>query len=292
MQNYLNITGAQRHFDRLGIPVELNVRTNFRQRYVDFTTGVEVSGYIPPDNADRIAAMNQYITLINTWRDRLEPSWLNFFPAAEIPKDLLLPFKDFLIKHNLTAAMPGFFAATGFGAHNVLDKPAVSVIRSLGPDMVNALLGKQATIVPVSHRNQDIYEASERLIGRENILYSSTVFAASLPCQGGNGDRVTLMVRNSKTGWVTKVVAKKLLWATSPTEENLAPFPLEPQFRRLFTKLTYSNAYVAVISHPALPNDTTSERFVISLRKWCAESLLKDRLGSGGPVTWSRMVTP
>jgi hypothetical protein len=256
VQNYINVTGALRHFNRLGVPMQLNVRSTNVQRNVDFSTGVELTGYVPPAAADRTAALNKFVDLTEQWRTRMEPGYHNFWPAGQVPEDLLLPFGEWVVKHNLTAAVPTFFSTTGFGTDDLLAKPTLGVIRSINPDLILTLLGRLNSLIPVSRRNQDIYDRSRVVIGDQDILFDSTVVTSNLPCNGAQGN-ATLFVQNARTGAITVVVAKRVIFTAVPSEANLAPFAIRQETKNLLSKLTYSTVYAAVVSHQSLPVNTT-----------------------------------
>jgi hypothetical protein len=219
------------------------------QQFIDFTTGARLTNYTPPPTADRSAALRRYLEAAEQFLPILEPGWWNFPEPSEIPADLLLPFCDFAAKYNLTAGIPQIFATTGFGKHNFLNSTTLFLMRSFDVSMVRTLLGLEANFVPVSRRNQDLYDAISTLLGPD-ALTSSTVTDAQ---RSNGGEGVTLEVYNWATGVTTRVVAKKLLFTAAPTDENLEPFNLDGNEKKAFDGLYYSSSVVGIVSHPSLP---------------------------------------
>ena len=126
------------------------------------------------------------------------------------------------------------------------------VTRSLNVDMIRTLLGIVPGFVPSSRKNQDLYDAILRFLGSD-VLLSTTVVDAERSDRGG----IVLKARNSKTGELTRIEAKKLLYTIQPTEDNLAPFNPDAQEKTTFAKFQYTRSYVGVVSHPSLPLNTT-----------------------------------
>ncbi|KAK3326857.1 hypothetical protein B0H66DRAFT_574100 [Apodospora peruviana] len=252
VQNYIDLANATAFFARLNVTTQANVRASPAQVYADFTTGVELTNYSPPAAADRTDALKRYLALAEQYLPVMEPGWWTFPEPVDIPADLLLPFRDFVIKHNLTAGVPQIFATTGFGIHDLLGSLTMWVMRSFNIDMVRTLLGIDAAFVPASRKNQDLYDAIQRLLG-SNALLSSTVTKAERSEKGG----VVLEVRSSVTGKTTRIVAKKLLFTAPPTNANMVPFDLDSIEKSVFGDFSYSATYVGVVSHPSLPANTS-----------------------------------
>lgn len=236
-------------------------------RYVDFTNGKDVI-FTEPASADRLAAFRRFLAVMEQYEDRLDPGYHNFYAAEEIPEDLSMPIDKFVEKHNLTAALPQFYTSVGFGERTFRTKPALSLMRSLPPAFIRVFLGLETPIIPASRRIMDVYDASQRLIGDENILLNTVVESSSSNLAGegniactdikGPGN-VTLIVRNEITGKKTKIIAKRLLITAIPSDQNLAPLPVIPILKNMFSRMwTFpSTAIVSIISHPALPLNTS-----------------------------------
>lgn len=196
--------------------------------------------------------MKRYLGLLEQYLPVMEPGWWSFPEPKNIPADLLLPFRDVIAKYNLTPAVPQIFSTNGIGIYDILSSPTMWVMRSLNVDMIRTLLGVTPGFVPSSRNNQDLFDAILRFLGSD-VLLSTTVVDAERSDKHG----IVLKVRNSKTGELTRIEAKKLLYTIPPTEDNLDPFNPDTQERNTLTKFQYSRSYVGVISHPSLPLGAT-----------------------------------
>ncbi|KAK0738883.1 hypothetical protein B0T18DRAFT_335184 [Schizothecium vesticola] len=249
VQNWIEINNASAFFARFGVAVQPNVRSVLDQHFIDFETGARLSNYTPPSAIDRSTALRKYLEVAEQFLPILQPGWWNFPPPSQIPADLLLPFRDFVVKYKLAAGIPQIFATTGFGKHNFMDALTLFVMRSFDVSMVRTLLGLDANFVPVSRKNQDLYDAILTSLGPDGLTSSTVVDAHR---SAGNGG-VELEVYNWATGGTTRVVAKKLLITVAPTEENLEPFHLHRDEKSVFDGLHYSTSVVGIVSHPSLP---------------------------------------
>ena len=236
----------------MNISTQPNVRSVLDQVYVDFTTGKRLSSYTPPPAADRTDALRRFLAVAEQYLPQLEPGWWTFPDSQQIPEDLLLPFRDFVAKYNLTAGVPQIFSTTGFGTYDLMDSLTLWVMRSFNVDMVRTLLGINAGFVPASRRNQDLYDAILRFLGPD-VLLSSSVIRGKRSDSGG----VVLDVRDSVSGTTTRIVAKKLLFTAPPTDVNTAPFDLDATEKSTLAQFRYGAAYVGVVSHPSLPLNTS-----------------------------------
>ncbi|KAK3377640.1 hypothetical protein B0H63DRAFT_221540 [Podospora didyma] len=257
VQNYLDLPGAKEFFTRFGVATQPNVRNVLDQYYIDFTTGARLTNYSPPPTSDRTAALRRYLQLAEQYLSIMEPGWWTFPPPKDIPADLLLPFRDFVAKYNLTAGVPQIFFTTGFGVHDLMGSLTMWVMRSFNVDLARTILGINTAFVPSSRKNQDLYDAILRLLG-DDVLLNSTVVSSERPSANAttNGP-VILTVRSSSTGATTLIVAKKLLFTAPPTPNNLAPFDPDPAELSTFSRFRYSATYVGIVTHPSLPRNAS-----------------------------------
>ncbi|KAK4463606.1 hypothetical protein QBC42DRAFT_337452 [Cladorrhinum samala] len=260
VQNYIDLPGAKEFFARIGIPIANSTRAPNEQVYVDFTTGQRLAGFVPPQPADRTEALRRYLAFAEQYVPIMEPGWWNFpKDGADIPPELLLPFRDIVDKYNLSAAVPQIFATTGFGMHDLMGSLALWVIRSFNVDMVRVLLGINAGFVPASRRNQDLYDAILARLGKEAVVLSSTV--ATFAKAPRKSRMKILGVANSATGEIThRFKVKAVLFTAAPAPANIAPFAtflsILPDLGP-FAAFKFSATHVGVVSHRALPLKTT-----------------------------------
>lgn len=174
------------------------------------------------------------------------PSFWDFPAPEDIPEDLLMLFGDFVKKYDIEAVVPLLFPVTGLGVGDVTKQLTMTVMQAFGGPMVRSFLGEQASFVPASGRNQDIYDTIGKRLG-DDVLYSSTVVETERSDEG-----VTVTVQ-SKAGETTVIHARRLLLAIEPTAANLEPFDLDDQEIDVFSKFDYTSLYAAIVTHPSLP---------------------------------------
>lgn len=228
-----------------------------KTRYFDFTGGEELSDYVSPAAADVTAALERYLVECEKYEGMLVPGYWDF-PAVqnnddddgnEIPEDLLLPFGAFIAKYNATAAFPSIYASTGLGVGRPAEALTLTAMQSFGAQMARVLLGQQATLVPASGRNQDVYDAiAAHLLSDEEVLYSTTAVSATRT----DNDGVTVTVRNSENGALATIRAAKLLIAVPPLPDVLAPFDLDVREAQVFARWKYTHEYAGLVRSRSL----------------------------------------
>lgn len=229
----------------MGVPTKAPGRVSRKTRYVDFTTGHEVN-YTGPAPAVQSAALAKYAQLCALYEDMILPSFWNFPAPADIPEDLLIPFGDFVKKHEIEAVVPILFQVTGLGVGDVTKRLTLFVMQAFGGPMARSFLGQQSSIVPATGRNQDLYDAIGALLGKD-VLYSSTVIRTK---RSKDGVLVTVADANGKK---TEIKAKRLLIAIEPTAANLAPFDLDDGEKQVFGKADFSQIACGIVTNDALP---------------------------------------
>lgn len=100
---------------RMNTSVMAKPQTSLATRYVDFATGQALDNYTAPGNTEALAALRRYHELCKQYEDLLLPGFFNFPLPGDIPEDLTLLFRDFVARHNISAAVPRLFELTGFG---------------------------------------------------------------------------------------------------------------------------------------------------------------------------------
>lgn len=238
---------AQAFFQRMGVPYSTGPRTPLTTQYVDFSTGLTVPNFTPPSASDRTAAFLRFLDVTEPFEPFLLPGYWSFPPPSQIPEDLLLPFGDFVNKYNLSAAVSQTFQVTGLGTRDMKSALTIYVLSAFGPPMIRALVGQGSFFTPDSRRNMQLYEAVQARLGSD-ILRSSVVVQS---VRTGLGH--TLWVKSSATNRYTLVVARKLLMAIEPTEENMAPFALDGVERGVFSKFRFQTVHAGIVTHPSLP---------------------------------------
>ncbi|KAF4152968.1 hypothetical protein CNMCM6936_001105 [Aspergillus lentulus] len=241
---FIDAGNATGFFDRFGIARGNSYNPTVTTEYIDFRTGDVVNMTLPPF-PDQFAAIAKFLEVVEPWEHLMQPGYYDFPQPDAIPEDLLITFGDFVTKHGLEDAAPLIYESTGLGLGNMTRETTLFVLQSFGPSMARAMLGKQGMFVPASGRNQDLYDAVAEHLG-DDVLYSSTVVDSWRTPYG-----VFLTVKNSKTGQITLITARRLLLAIEPTKDNMAPFDLDDNERTVFSKFTYTNEYTGLVNNSA-----------------------------------------
>ncbi|KAK4156002.1 hypothetical protein C8A00DRAFT_13035 [Chaetomidium leptoderma] len=229
VQTFNDYGPARAFFERMGVPVDAAPRVALTSQYADFNSGAAVS-FTPPANEDRVAALGRFLNATAAYEHYFLPGYWNFPAPNQIPKDLLLPFGEFVEKYQLHAAVNQVFQITGMGTGDMMKSLTLYVLGAFGQPMIRAFLGQGATFTPTSGRNIALYEAVQTRLGKDVLL--NTV---------------------SADGKNTIIVARKLLMAIEPTPANMEPFNLDFVEQSTFAKFKSSSVHAGIVSHPALP---------------------------------------
>ncbi|KAK4164784.1 beta-cyclopiazonate dehydrogenase [Cladorrhinum sp. PSN259] len=238
---------AQAFFQRMGVPFSAGPRTPLDTQYVDFSTGLPVSNYIPPANTDRTAALVKFLNVTEPFEPFILPGYWDFPSPSQIPEDLLLPFGDFVTKYNLSAAVSQVFQVTGMGVGDFKNSLTMYVLAAFGPPMIRVFVGQGSIFTPNSRRNIQLYEAIQARLNSDILLNS--VVIQSIRTSFGH----TLWVKSSTTNKYTLVIARKLLMAIEPSPSNMAPFALDQTEERVFSKFRFQTVHAGIVTHPSLP---------------------------------------
>jgi hypothetical protein len=243
VQSFLNVSKAKEFFDRFNISVSSGSSSPILiTDYIDFNTGAEVA-FQPPSITAQITAIAKFLDVIEPWESMLQPGYWKFPEPDSIPEDLLIPFGEFLTKYGLEDGAPIIYSTTGLGVGNMSEVATMFVLQSFGWDMARGLTGQMGLFTPTSGGNQALYNAIAKDLG-DDVLYSSTVINSRR-----TSSNVNLTVRNHKTGKITQIVARRLLVAIEPTDDNVAPLDLSPFERGTLAKFTYSNEFAGLVDN-------------------------------------------
>lgn len=247
VNSYTNYTGAREFFTRFDIPVQTPSRSALTTTYADFNTGM-ATNYSLPASANVTAALTAYLELCEKYESIIIPSYENFpNTTIGVPEDLTLNFSDFVEKYNLQAAVPRIFQTTGLGMGNLANQTTLYVMQAFGAPITRSFLGTVSSFVPVSKRNQDLYDAIAELLG-DDVLFSSTAVQTSRTDEG-----VEVLVRGADDKQ-TLIRAKKLLISFEPTIANFNGIDIDEEETAVFSKWEWSTVYVGIVSHSSLPS--------------------------------------
>ncbi|KAM5347983.1 hypothetical protein ACJ41O_007807 [Fusarium nematophilum] len=241
VQGYGNKQVIRDYFESFGIPL-INVpvsETGFGvSNYVDFRNGRTVR------NFDFNRDLSGYAAQVQRY------PYLSYSPRLPdpVPRDLLLPLRDFLRKYRLQDSTYNLFYSLQ-GQGDILSQPALYVLRYLGPEYLEVLdPDSDGALVTARRNNQEVYERAQKWLGRD-VFLSSRVVAAHRDSRG-----VRVVVR-TPDGGVRTIRAKKLLVTMPLMERNMEPLGLDSRERRLFSKFEATGWYVGVIKAAGLPEN-------------------------------------
>lgn len=223
------------------------VRVPLTTTYADFVSGEKLEGVVQAPPADTTAALRKYLGILEKYEHMVLPSYENF-PTEDVPEDLTMPFRDFVAKYELEAAVSRIFQVTGLGMGDMLDQPAMYVMQTFGAPIVRSFVGLAGSFVPASGRNQELYDNIATVLG-DDVLYTSRVVEAS---RGDEG--VSLRIKTAGSTQHTIVNAKRVLISFQPTLDNLDGFDLDDAETDVFSKWLWSTVYVGIAKNPALPS--------------------------------------
>lgn len=254
VQAYLDRQTTVDFFERFGVSlvtpdlldyIELLLNT----KAVDFTTGLPVDiDYGPVDLIGTPIAFLKYIDFANRYQPWFENG---YFQTGEVPEDLLLPFGEFLEKHDLEGALG--VLRNLIWLSDAYNTPTWHVMAVVGKPQIDAFgLGLAGPTFkwPETYSSETLYDNVLTLLS-ENVLLESTV-ESSLRTDTG----VNLTV-STPSGSVA-VRAKKLLIAATPSPDNTAPWDLDETETDLFSKFSWETLYVAVVKDVGLPSGVTN----------------------------------
>ncbi|KAK1517712.1 FAD dependent oxidoreductase [Colletotrichum costaricense] len=243
--------------DTFDFPKRMNVSTSgsmqfttLDYKYVDFKTGSPVTGWNAPSSDAMYPALQRYLDVLEKYEDIILPGFENFPDADAIPEDLVMPFRQFVEKYDIAAAVPQIWDSTAQGLGDTMDVPTLFVMQASGVPMVRALLGTAAAAVPASGRLYELYESVAKFLG-DDVIYSSTVVSTAQRTDEGVSVKVA-----GADGTLTCIDAKRLLIAFEPTPESLAPFRPDETETEVFDKIEFTTVYAGILRHPSLQIST------------------------------------
>lgn len=251
MQAYLNRDTTQAFFARFNVSlvdpdISDYIDLLFGTPDVDFNTGATVDvDYGPVDAIGIPVALAGYTALAVQYQSWFENG---YFQTGDVPEDLLLPFGEFLEKHDLTGAL-GILRSL-LWLSNALETPTWHVMAVVGQPQIAAFglgLTGPAFKWPGTGSSETLYDNVLAHLGAD-VLLESTVSKST------RADNLTTLVVDTPTG--QKIVnAKRLLVAATPSPDNTGPWDLDETESALFSKFSWETIYVGVVNGTGLPSD-------------------------------------
>jgi Flavin containing amine oxidoreductase len=236
-----NVPHVQEYLGRFGVvttPANFGGGETF---YIDFSSGRLVEGYAPPGPAESGAALFAYRQILAQF-----PYLDDGFELPDpVPADLAMPFGQFVEKYALAALFPTVFQF-GQGLGDILEKPAIYVLKNFSAAVVDQIFGSGFLIVPGGVAG--IYDAAAQELG-DDALYEAKVTSVTRGCRGAFPIEVCV---STPTGPIV-ISSKKLVVAFPPTPEGFAPFDLSRSEESLFKKFKPNHYSTGVVRLSGLP---------------------------------------
>ncbi|WYZ36245.1 hypothetical protein EsH8_XI_000128 [Colletotrichum jinshuiense] len=236
VQTWFNYTVVRDFFARFDVPLSLYSLSPAAPIYADFKTGEAFPDFTPSlDFAAYAAQLAKYPYITDSY-DLPDP----------VPEDLLLPFGEFLAKHDL-GDLAWIIWSNSWGAGDALKQPTIYMLKAIDEAFLNTLV--EGGVTSTRRDNQEIFDKAQQELGSD-ALVSSTVIAAQRPAEGV-GEKTKLVV---KTPNGTKlIIVSKVLVSAPPTVSNLGALGLDDREESLFGQFTSSSFYCHLIADTGLP---------------------------------------
>lgn len=229
------------YFQRLGVATTPASFPPGLTYSADFETGQAVTPYAPSP-AEVGTVLFTYLSVVQSQFGYLD---LNGYQLpATVPPQLLMPFGQFAALYGLKALLPTF-AAFGQGIGDLLDVPAVYVLKLLGTPVVSAILGLQGGFLTVQGGASVVYEKAAAVLGRNVLLDASVTRVQRTP------GKVQVFV--STPQGLRIIQAKRLVVTIPPLLPAMQPFDLTAQERRLFGQFVPKLYNTSVVELSGLP---------------------------------------
>jgi hypothetical protein len=237
-----NVTVVTDFFARFN--VSLVVATNplmATPLYIDLRSGKTLNGYPAADPSAALAAysaqLEEYPFLVG-----------GYHLPNPVPKDLLLPFRDFVAKYQLEAALPILYSLVN-ALGDVLDEPTIYIMQRFGLAQLRDF-EENRFVTTEQHDNSVIYQKAQALLGADALLSSSVVRT----CRVLNGHSEVIV----QTPAGRKLIrAKKLLVTIPPVLDNLGAFDLDAHEKAIFSKFYASSYYTGLVNNTGIPDGTS-----------------------------------
>ncbi|KAF5978849.1 hypothetical protein FBULB1_5996 [Fusarium bulbicola] len=208
---------------------------------VDFSTGKKVD----PDygTINSTVALAIYAALAIKYQPWFENG---YFKKGEVPEDLLLPFGEFLEKYQLGSALS--FLRTLIWLSDATHTPTWNVMAVVGEPQLAAFgfgLTGPSFKYPSTGSTLTLYDNVYNLI-KDDVLLESTVAWSKRTSQGSE------LVVQTPSGKKT-IKAKKVLFAATPSPDNVGTWDLDTKEKSLFSKFSWETLYVGVVGKTSLP---------------------------------------
>ncbi|KAK9234114.1 hypothetical protein V1525DRAFT_82989 [Lipomyces kononenkoae] len=208
----------------------------------DFRTG-DVINFILPDPS---AALVAWVTQLEKYP--FLATGINL--PDPVPADLLIPFKDFVQKYNLSDLVQTI-TELGQGYADLLEQPTLYAMKLLSIDLVQTL--ESGFIATAARDNHLIYDAATIEFTLANsLLLSSHILSVQ---RNSNSNGISKIVVKTPSG--SKLIkAKKIVVAFPPIPSNFEGWDLDDQERDVFNTYKFEAYYTGLVTNTGLPLST------------------------------------
>ncbi|RFN54007.1 amine oxidase protein [Fusarium flagelliforme] len=254
VQAYLNREATKKFFKRFDVglidpDLESGASLLFGTKNIDFNTGKQVNVDYGLPNAT--IALIEYAALATKYQPWFENG---YFKQGDVPKDLLLPFGEFLNKYGMGSSLA--VLRTLIWLSDAVNTPTWFVMAVVGQPQLAALggfgLAGPTFKYPATYSSQTLYDRVFELM-KDDVLLKSTLVSSR------RSDKGVELVVQTPDGQ-QRVKAKKLLFAATPSPDNVGPWDLDKNEKSLFSKFTWETLYVSVVGKTNLPSDVPGIR--------------------------------
>jgi hypothetical protein len=214
--------------------------TSGTTQYTNFVNGTEFNSSAA-FGGDLVGAFTTYVQLLNKY------SYINgeWDLPSPVPEDLLLPWGDFVNKHNLSA-MNSVAYSYNQGQGNLLAQPAFYVMRQLSLPQITGI-ANGFLVNPLG--NQELYDRALKELGSSAFINSTITSIVRY-------DEGVQVCFETSSGEVT-VDASKLLIAIPPKLANLHFLDLSQNEQYLFAQFNNSYYWNTILRNTGLAANTT-----------------------------------
>ncbi|RGP64225.1 amine oxidase [Fusarium sporotrichioides] len=246
VQAYLSRETTKAFFKRFNVGlIDPDLQSGFDLLFgtkdIDFNTGRNVD--VDYGLINSTVALIEYAALATKYQPWFENG---YFKKGKIPEDLLLPFGEFLTKHNIVSSLE--ILRTLIWLSDAVNTPTWFVMAVVGQPQLAALgfgLTGPSFKWPETYSSETLYDRVFDLM-KDDVLLQSTVVSSS---RKANGVDLVVQTPSGKR----HVKAKKLLIAATPSPDNTEPWDLDVNEKSIFSKFSWETLYVSVVSKTNLP---------------------------------------
>lgn len=242
VQIYHNDSTTREFHECLGVPLVSPTSSSGSDMYVDFAESQVIENFsVPPIGADYIDEFRKYPYLND-----------GFHLPDPVPEDLLLPWSDYVWKHNLTGSATAIFQAPG-PAGRQLERLSVYVFNFVNSVVLSEMSGN--VVHSASGDNSELYSKALLAIGKDNVILNTSVIYGQRKSSG-----IELVVGEAGSPASRKkrlIRAKKLIVAAPPRADNLASLGLDAREKTTLSQVGGYPFYAGVVSVPDLPRNFT-----------------------------------